>query len=229
MTSKPKHKRSVGRPKDSKGEAGRSALIAAGSQLFSNQGYAATTIALLAKEAGVTPAMVHYYFGGKDKLLQAVLAQAYGPLVDQILEIETLEEWVHAVHAIMMKNRWLPLLMQREVLMEGGHLKATFLTEYAVKFAPKWIAMLMAEKKAGRLRPDVNEFRHMVFLLALIVYPFLVGQIVTPLQGGLFSDDELYRFRDDALAMFRNGTSPQASGTGAELTGFTETTDRQVP
>ncbi|PCI62067.1 MAG: hypothetical protein COB37_07320 [Kordiimonadales bacterium] len=229
MTGKPKQKRSVGRPKDSKGEEGRSALIAAGSQLFSNQGYAATTIAQLAKVAGVTPAMVHYYFGGKDKLLQAVLAQAYGPLMDQILGIETLEEWVHAVHAIMMKNRWLPLLMQREVLMEGGHLKATFLAEYASQFAPKWIAMLQGEKKAGRLRAEVNEFRHMVFLIALIVYPFLVGQIVTPLQGGLFSDDELYRFRDDALMMFRMGTSPQAPGTGAELTEFTETTKKQAP
>ena len=46
----------------------RGRLLAAAVTLFSAQGVAGTTVAEIAKRAGVTSAMVHYYFKTKDQL-----------------------------------------------------------------------------------------------------------------------------------------------------------------
>jgi len=208
MTLQKTPNRRVGRPKDGAGDVARDALIKAGAELFSRKGYAATKIAELAKEAGVTAAMVHYYFGGKEKLAEAVLEEAYAPLMAQIEEINTLDDWVVAFHSLLMKYRWLPHLMHREVLTSGGHLTKVFQARYAYKFAPKWIELMAAEKTAGRLREDIDEFRHVSFLIAVLVHPFLMGQFETPFHSGDFSDEELVAFRKDALAMFRHGTAP---------------------
>jgi len=201
-------KRSVGRPKDSVAEAGRAALVAAASLLFSRQGYAATKISDLARQAGLTPAMVHYYFGGKKKLLEAVLEEAFEPLIAQINNTGTLDEWAKAFHGHLLKRRWLPSLMQREVLMEGGHLQQLFIERYASKLAPKWIAILAAEKKAGRLRADADEVRHMVLIMAMLVHPFLIGKLDEHMRSAISSDAELLRFRDDALLLFQRGAAP---------------------
>jgi AcrR family transcriptional regulator len=201
-------KRQVGRPKEGSADAARSALILAGAELFSRRGYAATKIAELAKKAGVTPAMVHYYFGGKEKLAEAVLEEAVEPLVAQIEKIDSLEGLVVAFHGLLMKYRWLPLLMHREVLTSEGHLTEVFQARYAHRIAPKWFALMAAEKAAGRLRADIDEFRHVIFLVATLVHPFMIAQLKTPFHDGDFSADELVAFRDDAFAMFRRGTAP---------------------
>lgn len=212
MTTQTKIKRRVGRPKEGSADAARDALIAAGAEHFSYNGYNATKISELAKTAGVTPAMVHYYFGGKDKLAEAVLEEAYAPLISQIEEIETLDDWVCAFHGLLLKYRWLPHLMHREVLSIGGHLTQVFQERYAQRFVPKWLELMAAEKAAGRVREDVDEFRHVMFLIATLVHPFLMGGIVvTPFYEESFKDEDLIAFRDDALAMFRNGTAPKDS------------------
>ena len=52
----------------------RARLLDAAVLRFSEQGVAGTTVAEIAKHAGVTSAMVHYYFKTKDQLLDAVVA-----------------------------------------------------------------------------------------------------------------------------------------------------------
>ena len=210
MTKHHNIKRRVGRPKEGSVDAGRDALILAGAELFSYKGYAATKIAELAKKAGVTPAMVHYYFGGKEKLAEAVLAEAFAPLMAQVEAIDTLEEWAIAFHGLLLKYRWLPHLMHREVLTSGGHLTRLFKERYAMELAPKWLALMAAEKAAGRVREDINEFRHVMFLVATLVHPFMIDHLGAPLHAGSFTEADLITFRDDALAMFRYGTAPKS-------------------
>lgn len=53
----------------------RERLLASATQLFGEQGIAATTMAQIAEAAGVTSAMVHYYFTNREKLLDAVVEE----------------------------------------------------------------------------------------------------------------------------------------------------------
>ena len=60
---------------DGKNPDARGRLFAAAVGLFAEQGVAGTTVAEIAQRAGVTSAMVHYYFKTKDQLLDAVVAE----------------------------------------------------------------------------------------------------------------------------------------------------------
>lgn len=51
----------------------RDAIIAAAHRVLARDGYDAATIKAVAREAGVAPGLLHYYFGSKDDLLAAVL------------------------------------------------------------------------------------------------------------------------------------------------------------
>ncbi|OAA27787.1 transcriptional regulator, tetR family [Frankia sp. EI5c] len=59
----------------------RQALLAAAADLFAERGYAGTAIRSVGDRAGVDPALIARYFGGKEGLYQAVLAA--DPLIGQ--------------------------------------------------------------------------------------------------------------------------------------------------
>ena len=60
--------RRPGRPRGTKPTAtGRERLLDIALDLFSRQGIANTSLNAIAKEAGVTPAMLHYYFNSREQ------------------------------------------------------------------------------------------------------------------------------------------------------------------
>lgn len=96
-------------------QAKRDELVAAARRLFIEDGYDATSMAALAREAGVAANTIYWYFGDKDDVLVAVLdavlsdAMAeYGsvakqPLEDQLLwtvqQLRQLHRLITTVHA----------------------------------------------------------------------------------------------------------------------------------
>ncbi len=73
MTRKPSPRRARGRPAVAAEIGTREALLDAAVALFAEQGVGATTSAEIAARAGVTPAMVHYHFRNRERLLDAVV------------------------------------------------------------------------------------------------------------------------------------------------------------
>ena len=59
---------------------GRQLILAAALKLFAAQGVDAVSIRAVNREAGLGPASVHYHFGTKDVLVDAVL-RVYGDTV----------------------------------------------------------------------------------------------------------------------------------------------------
>ncbi len=205
MTKETQKTRRVGRPKAGARTDAKAQIIAAAGPIFSRQGFAATRISELAKAAGVTPAMVHYYFDGKEQVLVAVFEAAFAPLLAKLEDPTSLEGWVETFHAHIMGIRWMPHLMLREVIMEGGHLRDHFADNVAPKLVGKWLTLLAQEKQAGRLRPDANDFRHAVLLMGMLLYPFVVAPASGALTGMPFSDEDMIGFRDDAIRLFFKG------------------------
>ena len=64
------------RPGDS---GARDAILAAARRAFGTGGFAGSTIRGIAREAGVDPALVHHYFGTKDRLFAAALELPLDP------------------------------------------------------------------------------------------------------------------------------------------------------
>jgi AcrR family transcriptional regulator len=65
---------------------GRELLLEAALRLFAEQGIEAVSIRAVNREAGLGPASVHYHFGTKEALLDAVLHRYGDELIDRIKE-----------------------------------------------------------------------------------------------------------------------------------------------
>jgi AcrR family transcriptional regulator len=62
-------------PRSPKGEQTRAAIAEAALRLFRENGYEATTMRAIAKEAGVATGNAYYYFGSKEELIQEYYAR----------------------------------------------------------------------------------------------------------------------------------------------------------
>ena len=63
------------RRRGSKGEQTRAVIVEAALRLFRENGYEATTMRAIAKEAGVATGNAYYYFGSKEELIQVYYAR----------------------------------------------------------------------------------------------------------------------------------------------------------
>src|ERR1700754_5126920 len=80
------------RPRDA--EATRQALLRAAQRRFGVLGYDRTTTRDVATDAGVNQALINRYFGGKEGLFHAVLAETPELLADEPLEGDLVTEFL---------------------------------------------------------------------------------------------------------------------------------------
>jgi AcrR family transcriptional regulator len=77
--------------------AKRSVLLDIAEQLLVTEGYAAVGVRRVAREAGVTPALIHYYFRTLDDLLLALLHRNAERELDSLAEIAASPRPLHAL------------------------------------------------------------------------------------------------------------------------------------
>ncbi|WP_108470998.1 TetR/AcrR family transcriptional regulator [Rhodanobacter thiooxydans] len=171
--------RRAGRPRGDEQDLRRRLLDAALAQ-FACTGIAATPLRAIATEAGVTPAMLHYYFGDKARLLHAVIDErllpALAPLRAQLEHADSdpvalTEAFVRGISEIVAGHPWLPPLWVREVLCEGGALREV-LFDRAVPGVPQLLAQRFAAAQAnGRLNAALDPRLLVVSLVGLTLFP----------------------------------------------------------
>lgn len=197
-----------GRPPLAASQDARDEILRAACLNFARHGIKGSNNRQIAADAGVTPALVHYYFKRKDELYRAVLHAAFDPLLAAIGEMATLEAWTRTFHAHLSERPWLPHLMIREVLPRNGMLRALFLERFAPRLFGAIKALVTQEATRLEARQDLDVDRHVVLLMGMLVYPFLGLEIAQDVTGRKFDRKMLDGFRDDALALFRNGLRP---------------------
>ncbi|ABF40719.1 transcriptional regulator, TetR family [Candidatus Koribacter versatilis Ellin345] len=135
MHTKAKVKTKVGRPAARLGLGARELLLNAATELFAESGAGATTFAMIAKRAGLTPAMLHYYFKDRDELFDAVVEERLLPLIRNVWgPVHAGEDAAQIVEGVVgrllegvEKAPWLPSTWMREILNEGGALRERIL------------------------------------------------------------------------------------------------------
>ena len=164
----------------------RAKLLDAAVRLFAEQGVAGTTVAEIAKRAGVTSAMVHYYFKTKDQLLDAVVAEK---LVGEFIAFvageldrgqpEPLALVEHLVWRIVEASDawpWLPPLWVREVISQGGALREKLIQRVDLGKPERFKAGLAAAQKAGRVNPDIHPQLTFMSIMALTMLPLSMAK-----------------------------------------------------
>jgi AcrR family transcriptional regulator len=173
-------RRRAGRPPAGAGPDLRERLLDAATACFARNGIAATSLRAIADEAGVNPALLHYYFGDKAQLKDAMVEErvmpAFGALRDAVLaqgdEVAgAIAAFVRGTGEVVARHPWLPPLWVREVLCEGGALR-TLLIERIAGQMPRLLAdRFAAAQRAGQLNPDLDPRLLVVSLVGLTLFP----------------------------------------------------------
>lgn len=174
-----KQVRRAGRPAGA-GPDLRERLLDAATTCFARNGIAATSLRAIADEAGVNPALLHYYFGDKAQLQDAMVEErvmpAFGALRDSLQahgdEVAgVVAAFVRGIGEVIARHPWLPALWVREVLCEGGALRSLLLERISPQL-PQMLAARFAEaQRAGRLNPDLDPRLLVVSLVGLTLFP----------------------------------------------------------
>lgn len=213
-----RNKRTAGRPRGDEGDL-RARLLDAATALYARMGIAATSLRAIATEAGVTPAMLHYYFGDKDKVTEALVGERLLPAMAPVragLEqagddpAALAEAFVRGIGALVAAHPWLPPLWVREVLCEGGALREV-LFHKALPNLPRLLAQRFAAAQAsGRLDAALDPRLLVVSLVGLTLFPAAGA----PIWRAAFDADDI-----DAGVMLRHTLALLEGGLGTGRSG----------
>lgn len=204
-------KRAPGRPAADAPDQ-RSSVLDAALACFVRQGIGATSLRDIAREAGVTPALLHYYFGDKPQLQAAVVEERVMPVMAMLREplqqagdnvAALIAGFVGGVGKIAIAHPWLPPLWVREVLCEGGALRDVMFQRVGPVIPQMMAARFAAAQARGEIQSGLDPRLLMVSLVGLTLFP-IAG---APIWRQLFEADDLdiETLRRHTLALLDRG------------------------
>lgn len=213
VTGSPKKLRSAGRPQQTLNPAVRARLLEAARSLFAQHGYVAVSTRAVAEAAGASQAMIHYYFGSKQGLYEAMISGTFTPLVEQLGTLLTTgsEQPIRRFFEVYMhtlgSNPWMPPLILREVVAENGKLRQWFIREFATRGGGLLARLVQVEQGAGRLRADLDPTLTALSMVSLAVFPFVAMPIASAVFGMRIKPDYLSTLVTHTERLFREGVS----------------------
>ena len=190
----------------------RKQILDTAEALFSNTGYAATSIRSIADASGVNPALVHYYFGNKKSLLQSVLERVLEPMMKAIAEMKdgpdaSPELIAQLLISMAVKHPNIPRLLIREVFLPGGEMQQHFAENMAPRLGGALPALLKKEKSAGRLHKDADPAISAVLIMAVSIFPFIARTLAEPALGIKYDDEGIKFLNQQITQLLKRGMS----------------------
>lgn len=166
-----------GRPSGQREDA-RPRLLDTALALFSTHGIAATSVSAIARKARVTPALLHYYFGSRQALVDAAIEERVLPLIaGLVLRLAAIDAperaigtFVREVVATVSTHPWLPQLWVREVLTDGGYLRERLVGRVGPTLGRRVRDIAAAAQARGHLNADLEPRLLVVSLIGLTVF-----------------------------------------------------------
>lgn len=205
-----------GRPTGNDSRDVRATLLSAARELFVKNGYEAVTTKAIAAHAGVNPAMIHYYFDNKAGLHQAMLMETVGPVLGQLSKWVAasgkdadlkIDAFVSTYMRTLAANPWLPQLMLREVLIEGGRLREAFIAQIASRAGEAMPQLMEQGIAAGRLRENLDAKLATLSLISMAAFPFLAAPVLGRVLHYEINDDFVEQLIDHTVRMFHDGAA----------------------
>lgn len=205
-----------GRPPSTSDQTVRQQLLAAARGLFAQQGYDGVSIRQVAETAAVNPAMIHYYFGSKQGLYEAMLTDTFTPLIERLSAVlgasaddaGALRNFFSLYMHTLGANPWMPPLILREVVAEGGRLRGWFIQQFAARGGGLLTRLIEREQAAGRIRTDADPSLTALSMVSLAVFPFVAMPVTREVFGMRVKTDYLDRLVEHTQRVFLQGVAP---------------------
>ena len=182
--------RRPGRPVGSQTGEGREALLQAARALLAQRGLPRVTVREVARRAGVQPALVNYYFGGKAGLLRAVVDRVAAGVRDRVRQAaseegsaeDRLRALITAGVEAMAADPHAPRLLVEQVLFADDAVIDEFVDAFARANLVSVRSLLEAGRASGTLRP-VDPMFFLPSAVGAALFFFLAAPVVRRLFG----------------------------------------------
>ncbi|WP_267939967.1 TetR/AcrR family transcriptional regulator [Paraburkholderia sp. HD33-4] len=179
--------RRPGRPTGAaRGPEQRARLLDAALTLFAKQGIVETSLGEIAREAGFTPAMVHYYFKTRDQLLDVLIDECFAPLRESLGlpfqenpddPVAAITQLTERLVQIASDNPWFASLWVREVISDGGLLRQRMHERFGFAHQKASLLAIARWQKEGRLNPALEPALVFVTLLGMTILPLATSKL----------------------------------------------------
>ena len=183
-----------------------SRILQAAENEFFEKGYAGARTASIAEAAGVTHAMLHYYFRTKDKLFERIVSEKISMLADILLSAigdanlpleERIRQGIERHFDFISANRDLPRFIVNEVLSRPEQIdtmKGNI--QNIVNELLDNLQQEIDEYAAKGLCRQVDARMLLIDIVSLNVFPFMAAPIVYGAIGDSYGDyDEFLAIR----------------------------------
>lgn len=188
--------------KDSTNLSTEEKILEAAIREFMLKGYAGARTTTIAESAGVTHAMLHYYFRTKDKLFDRIIESKIGTLRDIMLSsledpdiplFDKIRTAVENHQEFIAANPDLPRFMINEVISRPERM--TLVIEQLRHDTPRVVKSLQRqidEYSGKELCRNVDAGMLMLDIVSLNIFPFTAAPMVNALLGGMMEDREAF-------------------------------------
>jgi AcrR family transcriptional regulator len=174
--------RRPGRPRGKQaGADNREQLMDLALALFARQGIARVSLNAIAKEAGVTPAMLHYYFNSREALIDQILEERFMPLRNRISTafiehpddpVTALTIMVRVLAELAEQNTWFAPLWMQEMIGEMPVLRQHMHARFGEEKQHKLLSTVVRWQESGKLNRDLSPELLITTLISLVLVPF---------------------------------------------------------
>lgn len=180
----------------------RQRILDAALREFMLKGYAGARTSAIAEAAGVTHAMLHYYFRTKDNLFDTIIEEKIGTLRDIMLTslgdpslplFDVIRNAVESHYDFISANPDLPRFMLNEVLSRPERIPLVI--EQLKDKTPQVVKSLqnrIDDYASQGLCRRVDAGMLMLDIVSLNIFPFTARPMVNMLLSGIMEDEETF-------------------------------------
>lgn len=190
-------------------------ILEAAEAEFLEQGYDGARTISIAERAGVTHAMLHYYFRTKEQLFHRILEEKVDALVHSVITaftnpgkpfLQRIEEGISAHFDFLASNPKIPLFIAREI----GKRDLGIEDKLRGNVAPLFMKIQseineLADK--GKVKP-IDPVMLFLDIISQNVFPFMIFPIVAPVWGITDRDALMERVKQENIELILSRLRP---------------------
>ncbi len=163
-------------------------IIQAAEKVFLRDGYDGARMKVIAEEAGLNKALLHYYFRSKENLFEKIAKakmQEFLPTLGAVLFtdislIEKLEHFIDRYLDLLSQNPYMPLFLINTV-----HKDPDFIRNLPKEFLQGFLGYFKLEINKGNIR-NIDPRQFILSLIAMCIFPF----VAKPIAKHMFDMEE---------------------------------------
>ena len=169
------------------------AILIAAKEEFLDKGYDGARTTSIARNAGVTHAMLHYYFKTKEQLFERIFHETIGVLGKGILDVFTqsdkpikqrMSQAIDLHYEVLRENPRLPLFMIREIATRPE--RFTIIKNVVSTFAGSLLSTMQHDLDLACQRGEISAIDAPTLLLDMLslnVFPFIIKPVFEAATG----------------------------------------------